>query len=444
MPPILHTLTALAAKYRGFVALCDQGVISITNFLTALLIGRACGKAELGIYVLAWSILSLANGISATLIASPCTILGPHFARSRRRRYLGSLAVHQAALSILLALAMRAAAALSAWAGWFPSSISGAVQAIALVIVFTSLRDFVRTVSFAELRTEWAMAVDLIASAVQLSGMLLLLHFRALNATRTFAMLGIAATSACGIWLALNRGTVRLDASLLLPDFKRNWAFSKWLLGSAVAWQVATYFYPWMLAAFHGTSATGDWAACAAIVAAANPIFLGLNNYISPKIANVYAADGVKPMRRYVHRCSLIFAALLLPFVLTMAGAGRYFVIRLYGNSYNGATVVILLLALNMWVNSITNPFAQGLFNLKCAKADMLVNIISVAFLFTIGLPVVKSYAAAGAAAALLASSVIVACIKMSIFRRESGRHRPVGIPAPSSIAAPACPELLS
>jgi O-antigen/teichoic acid export membrane protein len=444
MPPILQTVAALAAKYRGFIALCDQGVISVTNFVTAMLIGRACGKAELGIYALAWSILSLANGISATLITSPCTILGPHFARARRRRYLGSLAVHQAVLSIVLALAMSTAAGLSAWAGWFSSSISSAVQTIALVIVFTSLREFVRTVSFAELRTDWALSVDLIASAVQLIGMLLLLHFRALGASQTFAILGIAATIASGIWLALNRGTVRLDARLFVPDLKRNWAFAKWLLGSAVAWQVATYFYPWMLAAFHGTSATGDWAACAAIVAAANPIFLGLNNYVSPKIANVYAANGVTYMRRYVHRCSLTFAALLLPLVLTMAGTGNYFVSRIYGNSYNGATVVILLLALNMLVNSITNPFAQGLFNLKCAKADMLVNIISVTFLFTIGIPIVKLYAAVGAAAALLTSSAIVACIKIAIFRRESGRRRSAGIPAPSPFAPPDCPDLAS
>ena len=179
-----------------------------------------------------------------------------------------------------------------------------------------------------------------------------------------------------------------------------------------------------MLAAFHGTSATGDWAACAALVAAANPIFIGLTNYLSPKIANVYASGGVTSMERYIYRCSLMFAVLLLPITIAMAGTGGYLVTRIYGSSYNGATIVILLLALNMLVNSIVAPFAQGLFNLKCARADMVVNVVSVVFLFTVGIPVVKTYAAVGAACALLASNATLACVKIAIFKREAGRLR--------------------
>ena len=46
-------------------------------------------------------------------------------------------------------------------------------------------------------------------------------------------------------------------------------------------------------------------------------IFLGWNNHVSPKIANVYAPP-VSHMRRHVHRCSLVRGA-PSPFVLTMA-----------------------------------------------------------------------------------------------------------------------------
>ena len=420
----LERLSVLTAKYRGLAALCDQGVISVTNFVTAMLVGRACGKAELGVYTLAWSILSLANGISATLITSPCTILGPHFASPRRRRYWGSLAAHQVVLSAAIALALSAAAGIFAWGGWSSGNLSSALHSISLVIVLISLREFVRTVNFASLRVFRVLLVDVIASLVQLAGMLILLRFNALSASRTFALLGIAATIASAIWFVHNRDAVRLDPRLILPDLKRNWAFAKWLLGSTVAWQVATYFYPWMLAAFHGTSATGDWAACAALVAAANPIFIGLTNYLSPKIANVYASGGVTSMERYIYRCSLMFAVLLLPITIAMAGTGGYLVTRIYGSSYNGATIVILLLALNMLVNSIVAPFAQGLFNLKCARADMVVNVVSVVFLFTVGIPVVKTYAAVGAACALLASNATLACVKIAIFKREAGRLR--------------------
>ena len=119
-----------------------------------------------------------------------------------------------------------------------------------------------------------------------------------------------------------------------------------------------------------------------------------------------------------------MFAALLLPLTLTLTGTGSYLITRIYGSAFNGATIVILLLALNMLVNSIVAPFAQGLFNLKCARADMIVNVVSVVFLFTVGIPVVKTYGAVGAASALLASNATLACVKIAIFRREASRLR--------------------
>jgi O-antigen/teichoic acid export membrane protein len=413
----------LADTHRGFIALCDQGVMSVTNFVTAMIIGRVCGKAELGIYTLAWSLLSIVNGISATVITTPCIVLSPQFAPARRRRYLASLFVHQALLAAIFTAGTAAVVGLTAWGGWISGDLSRATSTVAAIIFFTSLREFVRSVCFAELRTHWAFAVDVIACAFQLTGMALLFYSQALTVSRTFLLLGIGCAVASAIWLVLNHKRFRFNARLVSLDLKKNWAFAKWVLGSAVAWQVATYLYPWMLTAFHGTAATGDWAACAAIVAAGNPIFLGLNNYVAPKIANVYAESGLLDMNRYIQRSSLIFAVLLLPLVVLLAAFGSTMVTGIYGKSYTGATLVIVFLSSNMLVNSLTNPFAQGLFNLKHAKADMLVNIVSVALLFTIGIPIVRAYAATGAAFALLASSTIVAIIKIGIFRREVVRR---------------------
>ena len=83
---------------RGLLALGDQGLVSITNFATALLIGRVCGKPELGVYTLAWTLLSMVTEISGALITTPYTVFSPQLSRFRKSRYLGSLFVHQAGL----------------------------------------------------------------------------------------------------------------------------------------------------------------------------------------------------------------------------------------------------------------------------------------------------------------------------------------------------------
>jgi O-antigen/teichoic acid export membrane protein len=420
---MLGKTTELVGSHRGFLALCDQGVVSVTNFATAVIIGRACGKAELGAYTLAWTLMTLATEISAVLTTAPYTVFGPRLGRSRRRRYLGSVLMHQLLLAMMFALTMAAGAVLGSWQGWLPDSVSTVVTTTGAVILFISLRDFVRRVSFAELRIGVALLVDVTACLAQAVGVLLLLHFGALTASRTYTVLGISSAVAAGGWLAIHRGAFRSETRFYVQDFQRNWRFAKWVLASCVLSVSARYLYPWVLAAFHGTAVTGTWAACVAIVALGNPVLLGLGNYVGPKISNVYAISGIAAMQRNVYRWSMLFTVLLLPIVLVLAGFGDRIVTRVYGNAYAGSAGVVLLLALNMLIGALVYPYCCGLYALECSKADMLINLVAVTLLFTIGIVAVKSYAALGAAATLLVSSSVTTVIRITIFAREVRRH---------------------
>jgi O-antigen/teichoic acid export membrane protein len=418
----------LADRHKGFFALCDQGLVSATNFATAVIIGRVCGKAELGVYTLAWTLMTLATDVSGMLTTTPYTVFSPQLKRSRRRRYLGSILVHQLLLSLIFALAMAAGALLSSWKGWLSHGLSNVIMITAGVIVFIGLREFVRRVSFAELKLGWALSVDVVACLAQGGGLLLLLHFGTLTASRTFILLGISSAVAAAGWLVLNRKAFRTETRLFGQDLKRNWNFAKWVLGSGILSTIARYLYPWVLAAFHGISVTGVWAACAAIVALGNPAILGLGNYILPKISNIYAASGAAAMRRDVRRFSVLFTAMLLPAVLVLAVGGERIVTGIYGSAYAGNASILLLLGLNMLVNSLTNPYSQGLFSMGCAKADTLVNVVWVTLLFTGGVAAVRWYAALGAAAALFVSSCVTAAIRVGVFDREVRRHSPAAL----------------
>jgi O-antigen/teichoic acid export membrane protein len=418
-----NKLARLVARQRGFFALCDQGVVSLTNFATGVIIGRVCGKAELGIYTLAWTLLAMATGISSTLTSTPYAVFGPLLVRSRQRRYLGSIFVHQVVISGIFALVLVVGAALGSWQRWFSGSISTVLITVAGIILFIGLRDFVRGVSFAELRIGSALVVDVAACLVQGVGILLLVHFGALTTYRTYILLGFASAAAAGGWMAFRWQAFRIDARLCALDGKRNWRFAKWVLGSGFLGTIAMFAYPWLLAAFHGTAVTGTWAACAAIVAIGNPVLLGLSNYVGPKIHNVYASSGTATMQRSVYSSSLLFTGLLLPFVLVLACYGERIIVGVYGKSYAGTAGVILLLALNMVISAMSFPFSRGLFSLDCAKADMMVNIVTVALLFTVGIALAKSYSLFGAGAALLGSTTITTAIRIGVFAREVRRH---------------------
>ncbi len=64
------------ALYRkGALSLVDQGVVSATNFLTMILLGRTATQ-ELGEYQLGFSIALLAMCVQNALITSPYTLFG--------------------------------------------------------------------------------------------------------------------------------------------------------------------------------------------------------------------------------------------------------------------------------------------------------------------------------------------------------------------------------
>jgi O-antigen/teichoic acid export membrane protein len=408
--------------HGGLVALFDQGIVSLTNFGTALLIGRVCGKPELGVYTLAWTLLSMSTEFSGSLITTPYIVFSPQLSRFRRRRYLGSIFVHQVALAVLFALVIAIGSCLSSWCGWASRGLASVFTTTASIVVFVGVKEFVRRVSFAELNIRSVLFVDGLACVSQIGGVLLLFRLGVLNVSGTLAILGISSAVAAGIWLWLGRHSFRFESLLYERDLRRNWRFAKWTLASGGLSTIARYLFPWMLTAFHGTAVTGLWAACATIVAMSNPAVIGLGNYALPRISNVYARSGAVAMRRTVHRFSLLFFLMLLPVVLALGACGERIVTGVYGMAYSGSALVLFLLGLNLLVNTLTNPYSQGLLSLDCAKADTQINALCVVLLFTLGIVAVRSYAATGAATALLVSSAITAAVRLAVFQRKVER----------------------
>src|SRR5664280_807115 len=59
------------ALHQGIISLADQAVASATNFLTGIIIARACSKEELGLYMLGFSLVVFVTDMQTSLIATP-------------------------------------------------------------------------------------------------------------------------------------------------------------------------------------------------------------------------------------------------------------------------------------------------------------------------------------------------------------------------------------
>lgn len=405
----------LANVHRGSIALVDQLVASASNFLAGVIIGRGCSQQEFGLYMLGLSVVLLASRLQISLISAPYMVFSPRLTGLARAQYTGSTLVQQFGISAIAALTLVCgAAATSSAIG--PPGLSRVLSALAFAIGFILLREYARRVYFAILKFESALLLDLWVAALQIGGLLLLSHLGVLTASVAFWTLGFACAGASAGWLFRMRKAISFNRENTVTALRKHWEFGKWILASTALWESHVNLYPWILTAYHGTAATGLWAACFGIASVGNPVVIGMQNLLFPKIAHSYAEGGVIALKRGVRRAILYFLLLIMPLSLILILVGGKIVALIYGSQYSGQELVVVLLALDLLVAPARFAFSRGLFAMQRADLDFLTNLVPLFVLLTLGFILVKAYGPVGVGGALLASSLAVTVTKYYAF----------------------------
>lgn len=413
------------ALHQGILSLADQAVVSATNFATGIILARACSQEELGLYMLGFSAIMLVTDLQTSLISTPYMVYAPRLKGRAHALYTGSTLLHQLLFSVLIVLALICGARAGAM-GIGPRGIEAVLWALAAVIALVMLREYARRVCFARLKLFTAFLIDACTAAGQIGGLLLLAWFHLLSASRAFWMIGLACAVALLWWLWSDREFYHPRINESRADLKKNWFFGKWVFASGLVWAVSMNLYPWFLAAFHSAASTGVWAACLGVVSIGNPVLLGIQNVVGPKISHEYAAGGAKALRRLVPK---VAAAISLPIsllcVVLIRWGGRL-VALLYGSQYAGNGRVVAILALSVLISAPAFCFSRALYATERADLDFLSNFAALFIMLTLGFWLVRAYGPLGAAFGLLGGNLATSTLKAAAYLKTES-HISVG-----------------
>jgi O-antigen/teichoic acid export membrane protein len=408
-------LSPVKALHQGIISLADQAVASGTNFMTGIIIARACSKEELGLYMLGFSLISLMTDLQTSLITTPYMVYAPRLKGRAHALYTGSTLIHQLAFC-LIAMVGVMCGAFVVTNGIGPRALGPVLQALILVIALIMLREHARRVSFARLRIKTAFVFDTCIAVSQISGLLVLAHFGLLSASRAFWVIGLVCGIAVVGWLWSDRGFYDPRISESLADLRKNWFFGKWVFASGLIWAVSMNLYPWLLATFHGVASAGVWAACLGVVSVGNPVLLGIQNLVGPKIAHEYAAEGARALHRLVLKISVVIAFPMSLLCLVLILWGGRLIALLYGHQYVGIGLVVAILSLNLLVTAMAFSFSRALFAIERADVDFLVNCLALFIMIVLGLWLVRNFGALGAALGLLVASIVTSTVRVGAF----------------------------
>ncbi len=407
---------------QGLFSLADQAVASITNFVTGVILARACSKEEFGLYMLALTLILLVTDAQTTLIATPYMVYGPRLKGRAQALYSGSTLIHQMAFSII-AMTVLGVGVLLTHFGWGPHGIGPVLWVLLAVISLIMFREFVRRMCFAQLKVGAALIFDTGIGIAQLGGLFLMARFGLLSPSRAFSLIGLICGIGGACWLWANRSSYTPRFREAIADLKLNWRFGKWVFASGLLWAVSTNIYPWLLAFFHGTAAAGVFAACAGVVSAGNPALLGIQNFVGPKIAHEYAARGPHALRRLTLKITGLIAIPVFALTVVLVIWGDRFVGLLYGHQYMGNRWPIAVLACNLPIVLIAFSFSRALFAIERADLDFWLNLIAVAMMASAGIWLVRSYGPLGAALGMVVATVVPSCARVAVFLRSTARR---------------------
>jgi O-antigen/teichoic acid export membrane protein len=430
-----RALMRRVAANRRSLSLIDQAVVSVTNMGTSVIVGRTCAKDQLGLYASGLSLVLLLTAIQAALITVPYTISNPGIPRAEHSLYKGSTILQQICLVSLGMLTFLSF-------GVFGSSHrSGELRSIFLTLAIVGgvicFRDFVRRLSYAELRFHFALFTDCVLAVLQLGMVGTLAWGHHLSATR--ALLATGAASAFGgmMWLVYNWKTISFSLGHALSGFRVNWALGRWLFSSSVLWSLSVDQYPWVITALSAPAEAAVWASCFGVMAFLNPIVLALNNDVAPRVSHDYAQHGVAGLSRSVFRSAMIAGILTSPVLVTLLIFGSRLVKLMYGAKYAGNGNIVSILAVGVWFYAISLAFPYGMLTLKRPAVDFAVNVACFISFLAAGIWLIHAHGVVGAACSFLIVETVALTLRITGFKRvvrDATRRQTTAVPTGASV----------
>jgi len=397
----------------GVFSIFDQGIVSGTNFLTTLLIARACSQDELGVYSLAWMIVLFLAAVQGNLVCVPYTMYCHHRSADSLAEYTGSTMAHQLIISMG---AMLCFLGLSLWLslGVGPEGLRSAAWVLLGVIPFILLRDYARRFSFAHLALGTAVAVDIGVAVLQLGSLLVLWWFGWLSAATGYGVMGAACAVACLGWWLLKKPSIRFSRRGFTRDWRQNWSFGRWALTGQIT-GLAFYCLPWLLALARSEAETGELAACTSLVGLSNLFVTGLNNFLMPKAAQAFFQRGVRALGSVLRKALLWSMVVLGSLCLFVYFFGSFLAQTLYGPAYADTGLLINVLALATLTDSLGLMASTGLWAMDHPAANFGGDLVQMLVTLAVAFWFVFPFGAVGVATALVIGRASGAAVRWSV-----------------------------
>tara|TARA_R110002049_G_scaffold27321_2_gene93956 strand:- start:9830 stop:11152 length:1323 start_codon:yes stop_codon:yes gene_type:complete len=402
---------SLRSSTRAVLALSDQAVVSAMSFAMTVVIGRVCGKAELGLYALGMSVVLLAIAAQQSLISAAHTVFSVRLVETEKQNYNGVVAIQFVALGLAIAVLLAIATAVFV-VGTGDRETGRVLMVLVIAAPCILIREFVRRFEFARFRVTSALSLDVVIASVQISLLALLAYTGFLSGTSGLLAVGVSCALTGAIWFYRNRTQFKFDEIDHATQWKRGWQFGRWVFAGQITFAMVGFCIQWIMVMMIDKSAVGVYGACMTLVLLANPVILGLQNLLSPSIAKAVHHGGRVGARNLVAKATVALTFLMAAYVAVVVLFGDIAMIKLYGDAFAGNGRTISILGIGALATAIGVSSNHGLRALERPELNFAASLVGLTSGVVAAIVLIPSLGVAGAA-----SGYAVSCIVTSLAR---------------------------
>ena len=414
-PAISERPTSWSWARKVVLAIADQGLITSSNFLVALLLARQVSPAEYGAYAVAFEVFLLLAAVYLAFILEPISIFGASTYKHCMRNYLGKMLTIQIWVS-LATLILVGGAAMAVYFAHGSQTLALALAGVAVASPCVLLLWIARRAFYINLAPQAALSGALLYSSVLLLGLTLFYRIRVLSAAVVFCLMAVAALITSVVLLIKLKPTLSGQSPSLGEITQRHWNYGGWALASTGAsWAMSAVFY-FALSGFHGLAASGEMKALLNLSAPAAQGFTAISLLSLPYASRIHSTQGSAEIRKLSHRLTALYAGGTAAYFVMVIGFGQTLLHLLYKGKYLGVAGLLPWLGLAMVFR--IGATAQAVLLRAIQSPSLVFGAYGASTLIAViaGIPATKMFGLRGAiattifvgATALVASSVLL------------------------------------
>jgi O-antigen/teichoic acid export membrane protein len=408
MNSIFLSIKSLITKpglHQGIGVIFDQGLYSLTNFLTGVLLARTLLKEDYGIYILALSFIITIMGIQRAIITVPYTVYNKEYEQKDLEAYTGSTFVHQ-----LILLSISTVICLVVSKIFF---LKGKEFYSNLIIVFAFLfaatgvllRDFVRSFLLARLKIWQSVFMGIFINILQLTILWLLFLENEINIHNSFLIIG-GCSFLPALIVFIKGHNITIYRNKIIGDFLNNFKLGKWIFGSSVIFMFSSQSYTWMLSFFADNKSVAVLGVTSSLANILGPFLQGIYSFILPKMAHSRKEHSflgvIAIMKKAIAFLAIIFGLWLFVGILF----GDHLLSLIYSSKYYGYSSVLIIVIISSFISGITSPIYAALEALERADISFKSLLGGLIVTLFIGVFLIYKWGIYGAAIGMLLSNL--------------------------------------